>query len=171
MNQFQFSFQKQDEYWTPRYAVVPIIDYLKPDSRIWCPFDSEKSQYVNTFVDHGFHVVYGHIDDGHDFFTEKVPDCDYIISNPPYSLKLPVFKRLYEIGKPFAMLINFQGLFDSNERFDLFKKHEVQIMFLRPRVNYIVNGIEQKGAPFQSVYICDRILDQQIVFKRISRQD
>lgn len=37
----------------------------------------------------------------------KVPDCDYIISNPPYSLKGEVLKQLYEIGKPFAMLVNF----------------------------------------------------------------
>lgn len=170
MNQFQFGFNKQDEYWTPRYAVEPIVDYLKPGSRIWCPFDTEGSQYVNTFIDHGFHVVYGHIEDGHDFFEEEVPECDYIISNPPYSLKVPVFKKLYEIGKPFAMLINYQGIFDSDEKFDIFKNHEVQIMFLRPRVNYIVNGEEQKGVPFQSVYLCDKILDRQIVFKKIIRR-
>lgn len=169
MSQFQFKFNKQDEYWTPRYAVEPIIDYLKPRSIIWCPFDTVESQYVQTFLARGFRVVYGHIKNGQDFFNEDVPECDYIISNPPYSLKVPVFKRLYEIGKPFAMLINFQGIFDSDEKFDIFKNHEVQIMFLRPRVNYIVNGVEQKGVPFQSVYLCDGVLDKQIVFAKMDK--
>ena len=72
MNQFQFSFNKQDEYWTPRYAVEPIVDYLKPGSRIWCPFDTEGSQYVQTVCDRGFSVVYGHLKDGHDFFNYKL---------------------------------------------------------------------------------------------------
>lgn len=30
----------------------------------------------------------------------ETPNCDYIISNPPYSLKGDVIDRLFEIGKP-----------------------------------------------------------------------
>lgn len=30
---------KQDEYYTPRILVEPILHYLKPNSYIWCPFD------------------------------------------------------------------------------------------------------------------------------------
>ena len=56
---------------------------------------------------------------------------------PPYSLKNQVLARLYAIGKPFAMLINFQGIFDSRERFRLFKEHRVEMLWLSPRVNYV----------------------------------
>ena len=61
---------------------------------------------------------------GNDFFTISVPDCDYIISNPPYSLKYEVFARLFDIGKPFAMLVGIVGLFESQKRFNLFKDND-----------------------------------------------
>ena len=56
-----------------------------------------------------FLVIYSHIKMGQDFFLMEVPECDYIISNPPYSQKGRVLERLYEIGKPFAMLIQLSG--------------------------------------------------------------
>ena len=56
---------------------------------------------------------------------------------PPYSLKNQVLARLYAIGKPFAMLINFQSIFDSRERFRLFKENRVEMLWLSPRANYV----------------------------------
>ena len=35
-----------DEFYTPLYAVKPIFKYLKPNSIIWCPFDTADSFYV-----------------------------------------------------------------------------------------------------------------------------
>ncbi len=32
-----------DEFYTPVYAIEPLIKYLKPGSTIWCPFDTEIS--------------------------------------------------------------------------------------------------------------------------------
>ena len=37
------SFKKQDEFYTPKILVEPIIKYLKPKSTVWCPFDTENS--------------------------------------------------------------------------------------------------------------------------------
>ena len=140
MSQIQYKFNKNDEYNTPSYAVYPIIKYIKPNSVIWCPFDKEESNYVKAFKKNGFKVIYGHIETGQDFFEVDIPECDYIISNPPYSLKGEIFKRLYEIGKPFAMLINLQGIFDHKERFEMFKNNRVEMLWLSPRVNYIKQG-------------------------------
>ena len=81
--QLQYKFNKNDEYYTPSYAVYPIMEELKPGSKIWCPFDKEESEFVKVFKSNGFNVVHGHIEDGQDFFNTEVPDCDYIISNPP----------------------------------------------------------------------------------------
>lgn len=44
----------------------------------------------------------------------ETPNCDYIISNPPYSLKGDVIDRLFEIGKPFAMLVGVVGYLKAN---------------------------------------------------------
>ena len=117
MSQIQYNFNKNDEYRTPAYAVYPILKRLKKNTSIWCPFDKSDSQYVKVFQGHGFHVVYGHIQTGQDFFDFPVPSCDYIVSNPPYSRKGEVFQRLFELQIPFAMLINFQGIFDQKDRF------------------------------------------------------
>ena len=171
MAQIQYKFNKNDEYFTPEYAVEPIIKYLKKGSTIWCPFDKISSNYVKVFKDNGFNVVYGHIETGQDFFEVDVPECDYIISNPPYSLKGDIFKRLYEIGKPFAMLINFQGIFDHKERFKMFKNNKVEMLWLSPRVNYIKHDeVSTSGVPFQSGYLCSGIFDNELNFEFIHKK-
>lgn len=91
----------------------------------------------------------------------ETPNCDYIISNPPYSLKGDVIDRLFEIGKPFAMLVGVVGLFESQRRFNLFKSHEFEIMYLNKRVSYFKDYAEQRPSlnpPFSSVYICSKML-------------
>lgn len=151
---------------TPAYAVYPIIKRIKAGAVVWCPFDTEESQFVRILTEHGFSVIYGHIRTGQDFFTANIPDCDYIISNPPYSLKGKILKRLYEIDRPFAMLINFQGIFDHKERFQMFKENRVEMLWLSPRVNYISgNGEAAVRAPFQSGYLCSGICDKQLEFE------
>ena len=151
MAQIQYNFNKNDEYYTPSYAVYPIVKHLEPNSTIWCPFDKENSQYVQVLKKEGFNVIYGHIETGQDFFKVDIPKCDYIISNPPYSLKKEVFERLYSTGIPFAMLINFQGIFDHKERFEMFKNNRTEMLWLSPRVNYIkLNDSKASGVPFQS---------------------
>lgn len=170
MTQIQYYFNKNDEYYTPAYAVYPIMERLTTGSTVWCPFDTSDSEYVKVFQKNGFHVVYGHISTGQDFFATTIPDCDYIISNPPYSLKGEVFKRLYEIGKPFAMLINFQGIFDHKDRFVMFSTNRVEMLWLSPRVNYIKeDSSKPSGVPFQSGYLCSGILDKQLEFAYIDK--
>ncbi len=168
--QIQYQFRKQDEYFTPAYAVYPIMKRLQPEATIWCPFDTEDSEFVKIFSHHGFHVTYGHIQTGQDFFKVDVPECDYIISNPPYSMKNQVLERLYAIGKPFAMLINFQGIFDSQKRFQMFKGHRVEMLWLSPRVDYgTERGRLRQGVPFQSGYLCSGICKNQLEFEYLDK--
>ena len=170
MAQIQYKFNKNDEYYTPAYAVYPIMKYLKKKSTIWCPFDKKESQFVQVLLKNGFDVMYGHIETGQDFFEVEVPDCDYIISNPPYSLKGDIFKRLYDIGKPFAMLINFQGIFDHKDRFEMFRNNKVEMLWLSPRVNYIKpNENSASGVPFQSGYLCSGIFENELNFEYIDK--
>ena len=80
---------------------------------IWCPFDTEDSLFVKLFRQRGYTVIATHIANGQDFFAIDPPKCDYIISNPPYSLKGEVFERLFQLNIPFAMLVGVVGLFES----------------------------------------------------------
>ena len=49
-----------DEFYTPEYAVKPIIKYIKPNSTIWCPFDTDKSHFVKMLRVEGHNVIYSH---------------------------------------------------------------------------------------------------------------
>ena len=95
-----------DELYTPRILVEPIIQYIPKGSTIWCPFDTENSEFVLVLKEHGFKVLHSHIWEGKDFFEYEPENYDCIVSNPPFSFKLQVFERLVKLGKPFAVLMN-----------------------------------------------------------------
>lgn len=161
-----------DEFYTPIYAVRPILKYVPQGSMVWCPFDTSESLFVKQLREHGCQVVYTHISEGKDFFEMPTPDCDYIISNPPYSVKGAVLQRLFQIGKPFAMLVGVVGLFESQERFEMFRDNSFEIMYLNRRVSYFKDYAEQKPSlnpPFSSVYVCHNMLPDRIVFEEIQK--
>ena len=101
---------------------------------IWCPFDTEDSLFVKLFRQRGYTVIATHICNGQDFFELEPPQCDYIISNPPYSLKGEVFERLFQLKIPFAMLVGVVGLFESQRRVWVFRDYGFGVLFLNPRV-------------------------------------
>jgi hypothetical protein len=161
-----------DEFYTPSYAIKPILKYLKPNSIVWCPFDKKESLFVEELTNAGHEVVFTHIENGSDFFECDIPKCDYIISNPPYSKKGEVLQRLFDIKKPFAMLIGVVGLFESQKRFDMFKNNNFEVLYLNRRVAYFKDYAEQKPSlnpPFSSVYLCSQMLPKQIVFEEINK--
>lgn len=125
-----------DEYYTPLYAVEILDKYLKEKSTIWCPFDTIDSEFVRHFKERGHNVINTHIDNGENFFDIEPPECDYIISNPPYSKKADVLERLFEIGKPFAMLVGDIGLFGSKKKWNMFKNNKFEMLIPNKRVAY-----------------------------------
>lgn len=162
---------KNDEYYTPLYAIEPIVKYIKNNSIIWCPFDTEESLYVKYFREIGHTVINTHISNGEDFFEIDIPKCDYIISNPPFSKKAQVLERLFEIGKPFGMLVGDLGLFASKRKYEMFKNNKFELMYLDKRVSYFNDYIGDKmNPPFLSIYVCSRMLPKQIVFEEINKK-
>src|SRR5690625_128261 len=163
-----------DEFYTPYYAIKPILKYIEPNSTIWCPFDTEDSLYVKAFINEGQGVIFTQLSNGEYFFEIEGPDCDYIISNLPYSLKGEVLERLFEIGNPFAMLLGVLGLCESQARFEMFRDNDFEIMYMNRRVDYFKSFDEikpSKNPPFSSVYICKDVLPQQIVFEEIDKKE
>lgn len=160
-----------DEFYTPRYAVEPILKYVRKGSTVWCPFDTEQSLFVKTLREHGCKVINTHLADGEDFFKID-KDCDYIISNPPYSCKGEVLERCFALGKPFAMLVGVVGLFESQKRFNMFKNNTFEIMYFNKHVSYFKSYEDLKPAlnpPFSSVYVCSKMLPERLVFEEINK--
>ena len=58
-----------DEYYTPLYAVTILDKYIQPNSTIWCPFDTDDSEFVKHFKEIGHKVINTHIFNGEDFLV------------------------------------------------------------------------------------------------------
>lgn len=163
-----------DEFYTPNYAITPLLKYLKPNSYVWCPFDTNDSNFVKLLKEAGHKVLNTHLDNGEDFFTYEPPtNIDCIISNPPYSMKGEVFARLFEIGKPFAMLVGVVGLFESQKRFTMFAKNDFEIMYFNKRISYFKDYGDPKPSlnpPFSSVFLTKDLLHKPIVFELIEKK-
>lgn len=61
--------KKQDEFYTPQYAIKPLIKYLKKYKTIWCPFDTEDSYFVKILREQGHEVLATHIWNGENFLN------------------------------------------------------------------------------------------------------
>ena len=160
------SFNEKDEYYTPSILVKPILKYIKPNSVIWCPFDTENSEFVILLRQQGHKVIYSHIWYGQDFFNyQPKEDYDYIISNPPFSKKLEVFKRLYEIGKPFAMICGLPIL-NYQEVGEFFLDKELQLLIVDKKVSFDGNT-----ASFNNSYFCYKMLPKDIIFTHLDNNN
>ena len=162
-----------DECLTPRYAVTPIIKYIKAKGfkKIWCPFDLDTSFYVRLFKEAGFQVINTHIEDGYDFLTINPLDFEFdcIISNPPFSIKDQILKRLYDINKPFAILLP-QNSLQSEKRTKLFIKYGLEYLGFDRRICFYTNGDLTKikfGNHFASGYFCKGILPDKLIFEHL----
>jgi len=162
-----------DEYYTPYYAVDPLLKYI-PQSveTIWCPFDKEWSAFVQTFKSKRYKVISTHIDNGYDFFTYEPPIYDVIISNPPFSQKDKIFKRLRELHKPFALLMPFNTL--QNKALHKYFKFDIQLLGFDARIDFHDpdNMIKtKKGIPFPCAYFCKDFLPKDLILEHLEKYE
>lgn len=157
-----------DEVYTPVYAVKPILKYIQPGRIVWCPFDKADSEYVKL-ISKTNEVIYSHIDEGQNFFYYEPEHYDVIISNPPFSCKDNVIKRLYELGKPYAVLLPIPSL-QGQTRFPYMK--DCQALIFDKRINYYTSLEKketQKGVSFGSFYLCRNFLPKDLIFEELER--
>ena len=156
-----------DEVATPINAVVPIVKHLqaKGFKIVWCPFDESHSYFVKVLSNNGFKVIYSHIKTGQDFFKyEPNESYDVIVSNPPFSIKDAVIKRLYELNKPFAMLMPLPAL-QGNYRFSYFQTG-LELLVFDKRINFVAN----KNNSFASIYFCKDVLNEKLIFTKLNKE-
>lgn len=158
--------KKNDELYTPEILVKPILKYLKPNSTVWCPFDTEKSEFVINLRKAGHHVLHSHLWSGQDFFKYE-PDkhYDYIISNPPFSLKLKVLDRLYGLGKPFGILLGLTIL-NYQEVGEFFLDKKLQLLIVDKKVSF--NG---HTSSFNTSYFCNHLLPRDLIFEHLENNN
>ena len=129
---------------------------------VWCPFDTDNSEFVLALKEHGFKVVHSHIMTGQDFFKYEPEHWDIIVSNPPFGNKKEIVERCLSFGKPFALLMSNMWLNDTAPC-RLFEDKELQLLLFDRRVQYNELG----RIPFSSGYYCHRILPKQLIFEKL----
>ena len=161
-----FSGGNNDECYTPDYGVKPILKYIPEGAIVWCPFDTEESEFVKQINKTNL-VIYSHISMGKDFFDYEPVEWDIIISNPPFTNKRKYFERALSFGKPFALIMTNTWLNDSAPK-QLFKDKDLQLLMFDKRMKFISpDGRDNDKITFSSSYYCYNILPKQIIMEEL----
>ena len=150
------NFKTDDEYMTPKMAWENIIPFIPQEKVIWEPFygDGKSGQFLR---DLGCNVVHEPID----FFTSN--EGEIIISNPPFSLKKQVFKRLHELQKPYILLLPIQTI--TKKYFTTYFKDKCQIIIPQKRIQFVKDGQQTSASWLDVIYLCYNMnLQKDIIY-------
>ncbi len=149
------TFEKHDDYMTPKYAWENINEYIPKDKVIWESFygDGKSAGYLREL---GCKEV---IHEDIDFFENN--EGEVIISNPPFSLSKKIMPRLKELDKPFIMIMPCSKICTQYVR-ENFKDTDspLQIIIPRKRIQFqkLVNGKlvekQENKCNFDCFYYC-----------------
>lgn len=159
-----------DECFTPFYGVKPIIKFLPKNKTIWCPFDEYWSAFPRLLKERGYKVIRTCYSENKNFFFESEPEnYDIIVSNPPFSIKDKIIKRLYELNKPFAIILPVNSI-QGKDRFNFFK-NGIQLLTFDNRIGYHKNPIYPavEGTPFASAYFCRNLLPENLILEHLEK--
>lgn len=159
---------ESNECYTPYYAVDPILKYIPKDKIIWCPFDEEWSAFYQSLKQNGYKVIRSHLKDGQDFFKYEPEKWDILLSNPPFSLKDKILKRVDNFNKPFALLLPLASL-QGEKRYPYLKKGIEVLCFDKRIAFHTENNFQKykKGVAFATCYICRNILPKGFILEEL----
>ena len=90
-----YSKGKNDECYTPDYAVKAILKYIPAGAVVWCPFDTTESEFVKQ-ISKTNRVIHSHLDDGKDFFEYEPEEGHYDLKSAFFK-KAELFQKSYEL--------------------------------------------------------------------------
>ena len=161
-----YSGGSNDECYTPDYGVKPILKYIPKDAIVWCPFDTQESEFVKQ-IEQKNEVTYSHIGTGRDFFKYEPFEWDVMVSNPPFTNKRKYFERALSFNKPFALIMTNTWLNDSAPK-QLFMDKDLQLLMFDKRMKFISpDGRNNDKITFSSSYYCWNMLPKQIVMETL----
>lgn len=158
---------------TPGYALIPLLEVatIKPEHTVWeiasglgylsrALFKQTGCEVISTDIGDEYMNEYTQY---HSFLNDDDPrnveigNFDFIITNPPFSLKYDFFDKCFEYGKPFALLVpseteHTKTFIELVKRYNV-EKELVSVVFA-PRVNFYMPNKKWAGtAHFASYWI------------------
>ena len=153
-------FKNDDQYNTPKEAWEMIIPFIPKNVTIWEAFmmGNTSSKSMDYLSELGCDVVGS---PELDFFENDLGDV--IVSNPPYSIKKRIFKRLAEIDKPFIMLLPVSTI--TKQFTKLLKREFIQIIIPDKRIQFMKGEDPLKRCWFDTMFLCYKMnLKNDITF-------
>jgi hypothetical protein len=165
-----YSNGANDECYTPEYGVIPILKHIPPHIKtIWCPFDTEQSNFVKLLKQSGYNVIHTHINNSQNFLTYEPEHFDAIISNPPFTNKRGIFERALSFNKPFALIMSNTWLNDAAPK-RLFAEKPLQLLMFDKRMEFAqANSDKRNKITYSSSYYCYNFLSQQIIMETLNK--
>lgn len=156
---------KNDELYTPVYAINPLIKYIPKNKIIWECTDYGESNITKVLKENGYKVITTH-KKNFDFIKDKPNfNFDIIITNPPYTIKDEFISKCYEYNKPFCLLMPLTAL-EGVKRGELYNKYGIELLVFDRRINYIT---ETKSNWFNTSWFCHNILPNQLIFESLNK--
>lgn len=148
-NDYEFMKENdKDHVATPRYVVEDIYRLINVTSykSIWFPFNNYDSEFKLKADELKLQYKATHIFDdlGNDFFkTEPPPECDLLISNPPFSLQNKIIEHTFKLVeekkiRAFALLLPLATL-ETPTRAEMYEKHsdKLSIIVFKKRIKFL----------------------------------
>lgn len=158
---------KNDELYTPEYAITPLLKYLPQNIKVWECTDFGESNITKILKEQGYEVITTH-KDNFDFLEDVANfDFDAIITNPPYSLKDAFIKKCYEYQKPFALLLPLTSL-EGIGRGKMYRENGIEVLVFDRRCNFIYDNAK-KSNWFNTSWFCWNILPKQLIFEELKK--
>jgi hypothetical protein len=153
---------RNDEVYTPEYAVLPLLKYLYSTryKTVWECTDMGGSNITKVLKEKEYDVIISHKEEN--FFVYEPEEYDVIITNPPYSIKTEFLERAYTLNKPFAFLMPLTTL-ETERRGKLFKENGLELIILDNRIDFTGKGNNW----FNASWFCYNICESQLNFERI----
>ena len=150
---------KNDDYSTPVEYLEIINKYVSIDKVICDPF------YMNGSVKDEWKKLNRDILHNDTDFFESYYDCDVFISNPSYSNLLDVFRRFFQLGKPFSLLVPVQKICQLKIQKEI-KDKDLQVIISPIYKGFINSKGEATRCPSQYMaWVCWKFkLDRDLVF-------
>ena len=150
---------------TPKHAWENIAHLIPKDKIMWEAFYGDGTSGTHL-RDLGFNTIHEPID----FFDDDtVPEYDILISNPPFSQSKNIMNRLYELDKPFILIMPSSKI--NTSYFRQWRDRNIQIVIPRKRIHFtkLVDGIVpdnyKSSCNFDCFYYCYKIgLDKDITW-------
>ncbi len=155
--------EKNDELYTPREAIDPILKYLDKNKIYWECTDFGDSNITKVLKENGFKVISTNKEQLDFLVDEANFEFDVIITNPPYSLKNEFLKKCYEYKKPFLLLLPITAL-EGKQRSKLYKENGLEIIVLDKRINFMKN---KKNVWFNTSWFCNKVCKKELNFEKL----